>query len=94
MLTKSNFTGDEWNQLLRLFNIMDLLIFPAEDVDVGKKTRERICLGEIDASEFGIEKSERESISHAGFGFFSHSPENYGMPSWNSDPFNQREIDE
>ena len=55
-----------------------------EEVDAGKKTRRRICVGEIEASEFGMEQSEHESISMLDSGK-SYSPGNYGMPSWNSD---------
>ena len=33
-----------------------------------RKPGGRICVGEIEASDFGIEKIERESISHSGFG--------------------------
>ena len=33
-----------------------------------RNTARRNCDGEIEASDFGIEKIERESISHSGFG--------------------------
>ena len=30
----------------------------------------RTCVGEIEASKFDVKKVDRESVSHAGFGFF------------------------
>ena len=61
MFTKSNFTRDGWNHLLRLFNIMNFSMYVEESS--GKKDRRRACGGEIKASEFDIKKFERESIS-------------------------------
>ena len=81
MLTKGNFTRDEWNYLLRLFNVMSFSMFccshfsPSDNFEIlskrqmlERKPGEERMDGKIEASEFGIEKNERKSFSHAGFG--------------------------
>ena len=103
MLTKGNFTRDEWNHLLRLFNIMNLSMCSCshfspikkhqnlgEEVDAGKKTRRRTCGGEFESNEFGIK--ERESIPDAGFGY-SMQPGELWNAKLEFTSFKHREID-
>ena len=83
MLTKGNFTRDEWNHLLRfrLFNIMNFSMFSCShffqlkaehhvEETSGKNDRRRTVGGEIGASMFGIKKPERKAIFLVGFGCF------------------------
>ena len=82
MLTKSTFTRDEWNHLLRLFNIMNFSMFSCShflsvkkakqhvEESSGKKDRRRTCGDEIEVSMLGIKNPERKAILLVGLGCF------------------------
>ena len=89
MLTKGKFTRDDWNNLLRLFNIMNFSILRAVIVyqsvqlesrtpcrsELRKERQEKGLWWRNQASEFDIEKFERESFSHVGFVYIIQSGE-------------------
>ena len=76
MLTWGNFTRDEWDHLLRLFNIMNFSMFSCSHfLSIERQTpcrrelrKEIACGEEIKASKLGIKKLERETIPPIGFG--------------------------
>ena len=82
MLTEGNFTRDEWNHLLRVFNIVNFLMFSCShflsikkvghhvEESSGKKDRRRTCGVEIEVSMFGIKKDERKAILLVRVGCF------------------------
>ena len=81
MLTKGNFTREEWNHLLRSLNILIFLMFSCSHIlsikkpnAMSKRTQERRTgeepvVAKSKPSEFDLKKFERESISHVGFGY-------------------------
>ena len=79
MLTKRNFTRDEWNHLLQTFNIMDLSMFSCTHFRPIRRT----CGGKIKADDELVSRSVNRSPT-LDWGV-SHSTVNYGMQSQNSD---------
>ena len=82
MSTEGHFTRDEWSHPPRLFNIMNPSMFSSSHfLSMNKRNSmskrsmqerepgEGACAGEIEGCEVGIMNNERESISHAGFGY-------------------------
>ena len=97
MLTNGTFTRDEWNQLLRLLNIMNLSMFSCSHfipLKNSKSMLKRSMHERKPREEPALAKSKPMSLVSKRVSVnqslmlesgISHSPKNYGMPSWNSD---------
>ena len=73
MLTEGNFTRDEWNHLVCVFNILNFLMSSCNhflstehhvEENSRKEDRRRTCNGEVKSSEFNINKLVGMLCSH------------------------------